>query len=85
MKIGDAVMAVKHVTSNNVESPEYGRTIPKGYIDIIVAIDEIVGGISLQGDKDPAGWFWSKKNFRLLATENEIDNVLRELELALTN
>lgn len=85
MKIGDAVMAVRHVRSNNVNSPECGRVIPKGYIDIIVAVNEDIGGIALQGDKDPAGWFWNKKNFRLLATENELDKVLRELELAQLN
>lgn len=85
MKIGDAVITIRHVKSNNASSPEYGRVLPKGYIDIIVAINPEVDGISLQGDKDPAGWFWSKSNFKLLASEQEIDTVLRELELAALN
>lgn len=85
MKIGDAVMAIRHVTATNVSSPEYGRTLPQGYIDIIVSINDKTGGIGLQGDKDPAGWFWSNSNFRLLATEDEMDAVLTELELAKLN
>lgn len=85
MKPGDAVIALKHIRSNNPSSPELGRVIPKGYIDIIITVNDKIGGIGLQGDVDPAGFFWEKKNFRILATENELDAVLTELELTLVN
>jgi hypothetical protein len=85
MKPGDAVIAIKHIRSNNPSSPEHGRIIPKGYIDIIVTVNDEWKGIGLQNDKDPAGYFWGKDNFRLLAEESELDNVLRELELSILN
>jgi hypothetical protein len=85
MKPGDAVIALKHIRSNNPLSPELGRVIPKGYIDIVVTVNDTLNGIGLQNDKDPAGFFWEKKNFRILATEDELDVVLRELELSILN
>lgn len=85
MKPGDAVIVIKNVKSLNPKSPEYGRVLPEGYIDIVVTINPDNGGIGLQNDKDPAGWFWGKSNFRKLATANELDTVLRELELAVLN
>lgn len=85
MKLGDAVIAIKHIKCNNDNSPEHGRIIPKGYIDIIVTINPQDTGIGLQGDKDPAGWFWSKSNFRILANESELDAVIKEIELTLVN
>lgn len=84
MKPGDAVVALTHIKANNPKTPEYGRVIPKGYIDIVVTINGN-GHLGLQGDKDPAGYFWNKKNFRKLASADELDEVLRELELALVN
>ena len=85
MKPGDAVIAIKHVKCDNKYSPEHGRIIPKGYIDIIVTNNSQNDGIGLQGDKDPAGWFWGKRNFRILANESELDAVIKELELTLVN
>ena len=84
MKPGDAVVAITHIKANNPSTPEYGRVIPKGYIDIIVTVSKD-GHLGLQNDKDPAGYFWNKKNFRKLANADELDEVLRELELALVN
>jgi len=84
MKPGDAVIALNHVVVNNPNSPELGRVIPKGYIDIIVTVNN-EGHIGLQNDKDPAGYFWNKKNFRILAQESELDAVLKELELSVLN
>ena len=85
MKPGDAVVAIKFIESKNPESPEYGRVLPKGYIDIIVTVNDSNEGIGLQNDIDPGGWFWSKSNFKLLAEEAELDKVLRELELIALN
>ena len=85
MKPGDAVMVIKTIKSLNSQSPEYGRILPEGYIDIVVTVNPDNNGIGLQNDKDPAGWFWSKSNFRKLANADELDMVLRELELAVLN
>ena len=85
MKPGDAVIALEHIKCVNKYSPEYGRVIPKGYIDIVVTSDDNRKGIGLQNDKDPAGWFWSKSKFRILADEAELDAVLKELELSVLN
>lgn len=85
MKPGDAVIAIEHIRCTNPNSPEYGRVIPKGYIDIVVTVNSDWKGIGLQTDKDPAGWFWNETKFRILATEDELDAVLTELELTLVN
>lgn len=84
MKPGDAVIALKHIKANNPNTPEYGRVIPQGYIDIVVTVNDD-GHLGLQNDKDPAGYFWHKNNFRKLADSEELDTVIRELELAVLN
>ena len=81
MKIGDAVIAVKEVKCINKNSPEFGRVIRKGFIDFIITINPEGTGLGLQSDLDPAGWFWNKYNFKVLASESEVEEAIEQLEV----